>query len=119
MKKIFLFTTLYVAVSVTFAQSSMDGITSTAKLDSSVILKAKKAPWFVERFKITAGFLSANNNTSIKISNSGGLGSVIDFEKDLGFNTNVGIFLANFQWRSSRRSRFDFSYYQLNRSATA
>lgn len=119
MKKLILFTTLFVTVSVSFAQSPMGGNTTTTKLDSSVILKAKQAPWFVERFKLSAGFLSANNNTSIKVSNSGGLGTAIDFEKDLRFNTNVGTFLSNFQWRSSRRSRFDFSYYQLNRSSTA
>jgi len=80
--------------------------------------RKKTAPWFVDRFKLGAGFFSATTTTDIAIgNNSGALGSRIDFEKDLGLKRNVGTFMANFQWRISRRWRMDVSYYQLNRSA--
>jgi hypothetical protein len=77
------------------------------------------APWFVERFKISAGFFLPLSNTKIEVDNhNGGDGSVIDFEDDLGLNTATETLLADFQWRASRRSRFDLSFYRLNRSAT-
>src|SRR3954471_5046645 len=78
------------------------------------------APWFVERFKISAGFFVPLSNTSIEVnSNEGNNGTEIDFEDDLGFKSTTETFLADFQWRASRRSRFDLSFYQLNRSATS
>ena len=82
--------------------------------------KKKTAPWFVDRFKISAGFFAATTTTDIELGNSAGgpIGSKIDFEKDLGLKRNVETFLANFQWRISRRWRMDFSYYQLNRSSS-
>jgi hypothetical protein len=92
---------------------------SMAYRDSIQWNKKKTAPWFVDRFKIGAGFFSATTTTDIAIgNNSGALGSRIDFEKDLGLKKNVGTFMANFQWRISRRWRMDISYYQLNRSTS-
>ncbi len=79
----------------------------------------KLAPWFVERCRLSAGYMSAVNNTDIKVGATiGGVGTDIDFEKDLGFDKQIGTFMVNFQWRISRRSRFDFSYLQFNRSST-
>jgi hypothetical protein len=76
-------------------------------------------PWFVERFKLTAGFFAPVNNTNIKVDGTNGkIGTDIDFESDLGFNKNSSTFLGDFQYRLSRRSRFDFSYYRLDRSAS-
>ena len=87
--------------------------------DSSKSNGLKKAPWFVERFSVSAGFFIASNNTNIRLgNNSGSIGSIIDFENDLGFDKQITTFATNLQWRSSRRSRFDLSYYQLNRTAT-
>ncbi|MEI8075035.1 MAG: hypothetical protein WCH78_09820 [Bacteroidota bacterium] len=82
--------------------------------------KKKTAPWFVDRFKISAGLFAATTTTDIKLGASGGgsIGTDIDFEKDLGLKRNVETFIGNFQWRLSRRWRMDFSFYQLNRSAT-
>jgi hypothetical protein len=58
---------------------------SMAYRDSIQWNKKKTAPWFVDRFKISAGFFSATTTTDIAIgNNSGALGSRIDFEKDLG-----------------------------------
>jgi len=78
------------------------------------------APWFVERFKISVGFFVPLSNTSIEVnSNKGNEGTKIDFEDDLGLKKSTETFLADFQWRASRRSRFDLSFYRLNRSATS
>ncbi len=40
------------------------------------------------------------------------------FEKDLGFNSAQLTFLANFQWRVSRRSRINLNYYNIPRKST-
>lgn len=80
--------------------------------------KNRKVPWFVERFKISGGFFESVNNTNIKVSNtSGSIGTNINFENDLGFKKDAGTVLADFQWRSSSRSRFDLSYVNISRNA--
>jgi hypothetical protein len=38
-------------------------------------------------------------------------------EKDLGFNKEIGTFLANFQWQISRRSKLSLNYFKVNRSS--
>jgi len=79
----------------------------------------KTMPWFVERFRLTAGFFVPVSNTNIQVGIKGGTdGSEIDFEKDLGFNRTQGTFLGNFQWRISPRSRFAFNYYNIPRNST-
>ncbi len=79
----------------------------------------KKAPWFVERFRLTAGFFVPVNNTDVQVNVQGGsAGTDIDFEKDLGMDKAQFTFLAGFQWRISRRSRINFSYYNIPRSST-
>ena len=77
----------------------------------------KIAPWFVERFKISAGFFYPVNNTSIQVGITGKPGTEIDLETDLGFNAKTGILMTDFQWRASRRSRFNFGYYNIKRSS--
>ena len=80
----------------------------------------KKSPWFVQRFKVSAGLFIPVNNTNIQVSVNGSStdGTEIDFEDDLGFEKVTPTLLGDFQWRASRRSRFDFSYYLVNRKAT-
>lgn len=75
------------------------------------------APWFVERFKVSASFFAPSNNTDVKLSNTEFLGSEVNLEDDLGFRDHINTFKADVQWRASSRSRFDFSYYRLHRSA--
>ncbi|WP_443937408.1 hypothetical protein [Pedobacter sp. MW01-1-1] len=78
----------------------------------------RDVPWFVERFKVSAGFFLALSNTNVQIGNSAGtIGSNINFEDDLGFDKQNNTFLFNAQWRISSRSRIDLSYYGLNRKA--
>jgi len=78
----------------------------------------RDVPWFVEKFKVSAGFFLALANTDVSVSNkNGSIGTDIDFQHDLGFNKSTGSFLGDFQWRSSIRSRFDLSYYVVDQSA--
>jgi hypothetical protein len=81
--------------------------------------KAEKIilPWFVERFKISAGGIYIMNNTNIKVGANGMDATTIDGEKDLGFYKEVVTFLVNFQWRISRRSRMTLSYYNIRRNS--
>jgi hypothetical protein len=81
-------------------------------------VQIKKAPWFVQRFKVSAGLFIPVNNTNIEIDPSDGTGTDIDFEDDLGFEEVTPTLLADFQWRTSRRSRLDFSFYLVNRKST-
>jgi hypothetical protein len=77
------------------------------------------APWWVEKFKLTAGLFVPINNTKIQVEASGSAaGTDIDFQKDLGLGAAQVTFLANFQWRISRRSRINLAYYDMNRTAT-
>jgi hypothetical protein len=79
----------------------------------------KTAPWFVQRFKVSAGLFIPVNNTNIQVGLTGTVrGTDIDFEDDLGFNKTTVTFLGGLQWRASRRSRFDFSYYLINRNSS-
>ncbi len=82
-------------------------------------VEKKRAPWFVERFKVVVGGFVPVNNTNIQVGVKGGAaGTDIDFERDLGFNKTDITFLAGFQWRISRRSRINLSYYNIPRSST-
>ena len=77
---------------------------------------AKVAPWFVERFKVTAGVFFPINSTNVQVSsNSGTIGTDIDFEDDLSFDKSTVTFVADLQWRASRRSRFDLKYFLIDR----
>jgi hypothetical protein len=79
----------------------------------------KTAPWFVERFKLSVGAFLPVNNTSVQVGVKGSAaGTDINFEKDLGFSKAQLTFLANLQWRISRRSRLNLNYYNIPRNAT-
>lgn len=88
--------------------------------DLSLYEKQKPLPpWFVRRFKVTAGLFIPVNGTKIKVgSNDESFGTEIDLEDNLGFRKTTTTFLGNFQWRASRRSRFDLGYFHLDRSTT-
>jgi hypothetical protein len=75
-------------------------------------------PWFVERFKLSAGAFYVVNKTNVQVEQNGSSSTDIDLEKDLGINREVGTFLANFEWQISRRSRINLNYYNVNRSST-
>ncbi|HSZ32769.1 MAG TPA: hypothetical protein VK772_05625, partial [Puia sp.] len=76
-------------------------------------------PWFVERFRISAGAFLPVNNTNIQVGVQGSAdGTDINFEKDLGFSKTQLTFLANAQWRISSRSRINLNYYNIPRNST-
>lgn len=84
--------------------------------DSTKAKAVRDVPWFVDRFRISLGFYGGNNNTNIQLnSNSGEIGTSIDFENDLGYDSHSSSVFADFQWRSTSRSRFMLSYYNLRR----
>ena len=92
---------------------------SVAQTDSS---KKNKyvAPWFVERFRISAGAFFPINNTVVQVSGTAAghtAGTEINFERDLGFTKHTSTFVADAQYRLKRRSRFDLSYYRINRTS--
>jgi hypothetical protein len=88
------------------------------KNDSSKVKAKRDVPWFVERFSLSAGFYETMNNTNIRVgTNSGKVGSEIDFEDDLGFNRFSPTFSTDLQWRASSRSKFKLSYYNIRRKA--
>ncbi|MBV7529729.1 hypothetical protein [Chitinophaga sp. sic0106] len=77
-----------------------------------------QAPWFVQRFKVTAGLFFVVNNTDVTLENAAGTtGTNINFEDDLGFNKNTATFIGDFQWRISRRSRLDFKFASIRRTS--
>jgi len=88
-----------------------------AQKTDSILHEEKIVPWFVERFKISAGFFYVVNNTNVQVGITGDPGTNIDYEKDLGFTEDVGNFLSSFQWRISSRSRLSLSYYRINRNS--
>jgi hypothetical protein len=101
---------------VIFASLSGVSFSYAQKKDSA---KAEKiiVPWFVERFKISAGGIYIINKTNIQVAVNGQDATSIDAEKDLGLHKEVGTFLANFQWRISRRSRVTLNYYNIRRNS--
>jgi hypothetical protein len=88
--------------------------------DLNLNKKVKPEPaWFVRRIKVTAGLFIPINNTVIEVgSANGNYGTTIDLEDDLGFRKSTNTFLGDFQWRISRRSQFEASYFYLSRTKT-
>ena len=55
------------------------------------------APWWVEKFKLTAGLFVPVNNTKVQVGVNGSAeGTDIDFQKDLGFGATTGYFFSQF-----------------------
>ncbi|HSD13530.1 MAG TPA: hypothetical protein VLB74_02660 [Flavobacterium sp.] len=78
----------------------------------------RDVPWYVERFRVSAGFYEMINNTTISIEGTSGRGTDVDFERDLGFDKKNSTFLGEFEWRSSSRSRFNLSYFNSRRNTS-
>ena len=124
MKNLFyclLLTFFYFSASAqTASETSLEtmGTTNVAP-DEQNDYDVEELPWYRRRFKFTAGAFMPINNTEIRVGNSSGsIGTEIDLEDDLGFTESTASFLASFEWRVSRRSRFNLEYFYLNRDAT-
>lgn len=75
--------------------------------------------WYARRFKFNAGAFFPVNNTQVRVgNNNGNFGTTIDLEDDLGFSKSTTSFIADFQWRISRRSRLVLEYFYLRREST-
>jgi len=108
MKTVFLVLLFFSGLSHSFAQNT----DPKQKEKEKIIL-----PWFVERFKVSAGAFYVVNNTNIKVTLKDNSGTNVDYEKDLGLDRQIGTFLANFQWQISRRSRVMLNYFGVKRSS--
>jgi len=105
--KIFV-TVLFLSLSISIGYSQTKDSSDSGK----VVL-----PWFVERFKLSAGAFYVVNKTNIQVELKNMSGTEINFEKDLGINREITTFLANFQWQISRRSRIALNYFNVKRSS--
>jgi len=94
-----------------------DFFSGYAQSADSILHEKKIVPWFVEKFRLSAGFFYVVNNTNIQVRISSAPGTDINYEKDIGFTKDVGNFINNVQWRISSRSRFSLSYYRINRNS--
>ncbi len=76
-----------------------------------------------DRFKISLGaFFVTNTDTTIRLDSTTGLvglGTTLDFERDLGVDDSDDVARLAGSWRFKPRHRFLFDYYKLERDGTA
>ncbi|SHH70959.1 hypothetical protein [Flavobacterium defluvii] len=104
----------------TTAEITEDNILTIKQNNSDELqdYSAEDLPWHGRRFKVTAGGFFPINNTEVEVNGTNGkIGTDIDFERDLGFQNNTVSFFGTFEWRASRRSRFNLEYFYLKRSS--
>ena len=71
-----------------------------------------------DKLLIEIGSLSTNADTVIRVDGSAGnLGTSIDFESDLGFETGKQINRINAQYRFTEKHSMKYAFFQLNRGA--
>ncbi len=123
---IYLFTTLPGFSQIKDSASLNTDSTSLTKDSASLKASLKKdsassgkivLPWFVERFKLSAGAFYVVNTTNVLVHLHDADGTDVNLEKDLGINREITTFIVNFQWQISRRSQLTFNYYNVNRSS--
>ncbi len=106
---------LVFSVSIGYAQKK----DTTSQIVVSTTANKLIAPWWVEKFRLSAGFFLPVSSTKIQVGLNGqAAGTNIDFQRDLGFGATISTFFADFQWRISRRSRVNFAYFDMRRSKT-
>ena len=72
-----------------------------------------------ERFRLDLGGFFQSFNTTLRLdSTAHGVGTEINFEDDLGQDSNKTSFRANGYWRFGRHGRFDFGVISWSRSNT-
>lgn len=105
--------------SISFGYSQTKDSIGYSPAKDSTMSKKLVAPWWVEKFKVGAGFFLPVNDTKIQVGAHGtSSGTEVDFNKDLGFGATIATFLTNFSWRISRRSRINLGYFNMKRSNT-
>jgi hypothetical protein len=74
-------------------------------------------PEFTDRFSLRVGGFFPTIDSKIRLdSTKGVLGTVLDFEDDLGMEETSPTFWAGARWRITRRHRLELEYFQLDRS---
>ncbi|MFZ0256397.1 MAG: hypothetical protein WAN46_12270 [Gammaproteobacteria bacterium] len=74
-------------------------------------------PEFTDRLSIRVGGFFPTIDSKIRFDpTKGTLGTVLDFEDDLGMEETSPTFWAGARWRITRRHRLEFEYLQLDRS---
>ena len=110
----------FFSLSMIFTNSyAQDSTSIPVKDTTSQPTDQKVAPWYVDRFRLSAGFFVPITNTDLQVGIKGqAAGTPVNLEKDLGYTGGQLTFLANFQWRISRKSRINLNYYNIPRSST-
>ncbi len=73
-----------------------------------------------ERFAVNVGAFVSERDTNIRLDSSDGIvGTELDFEDDLGVDEDQDVARVDGFWRYGKRSRLDFAFYKLDRSATS
>jgi len=110
----------FFSLSMFFTNSyAQDSTSAAAKDTTSHPTDQKIAPWYVDRFRLSAGVFFPLTNTDLQVGIKGqAAGTPVNLEKDLGYSGSQATFLANFQWRISRKSRINLNYYNIPRSST-
>jgi hypothetical protein len=72
-----------------------------------------------DKFALWIGGFAPNVKSSIRLdSDSGSIGSVLDFENALGLEDSKTTLWGGFRWRISRRNQLEFEFNNLNRSGS-
>ncbi|UOK41278.1 MULTISPECIES: hypothetical protein [Flavobacterium] len=100
------------------AEAVKTGEVTPVVQDTVVDSNLRDVPWYVERYRISVGGYEMLNNTNISIEGTSGRGTDVDFERDLGFDKKNTTILAEFEWRSSSRSRFTLNYFNSRRNSS-
>ena len=73
-----------------------------------------------ERVGVNVGAFFANLETTVRIdATNGAFGTAISFERDLGLDDTKTTLAAGAHWRFLKRSRLDFTYFELDRSGAS
>jgi hypothetical protein len=71
-----------------------------------------------DRFSLSLGVFITDRNTDAELDGSNDDGTKINFERDLGIDSSDTVFRVDGYYRFSEHHRFDFSVFDLSRSAS-
>lgn len=92
---------------------------TVAGLPAGVWADPSVHPLLSKRLMLNLGGFFPDIDSKIRLdSDTGGIGTVIDFESQLGLEKTRDTFWLNGRWRISRRNSLDFEWVNLDRDAT-
>ena len=71
-----------------------------------------------DRLSIGVGIFFVEEDTEVTLSPSGGLGTPVDFQDDLGFDEDEEVVRIIGHYRFKPRHRINFGYWDLSRDTT-